>query len=609
MAKHDVKLLATPDLAKRVIELLSSKQALPSAGIVAGQAVASAIDELLGTGPAVYNDIDVFLEDDDWATLTGELFPTGLAKKELLASRFSYRDQPNLRPDDYAMAFHISSRTLYHVIKAERDRLLNLVLVKYAASTEGSRGQRLVEAFDLNSVQVGIDLKTGELAYTPQFEEFFVGRELRIVSLFTPFQSLLRYFKKRQEMPGTYGNDDLMIEMVRHIIYFNEGDPIYREDRIQAFKAGWRWMPIEKTREMATRVSSGHGGDQAYRTGTGVCGQPLAIGKKYATLLDVWMPKLEPYFEVWKHPRINVWLLTSRPNAPRLPYIGRLSSVPNVLPARFLELKLPAPPLVKKRRTEFQNFVFWLQPKLQGMYRTAYRYRGDQYLEGVESQQGWRDLQRVLNAHEEVVSTVINLPVGEQIALVRRVRLELKNIDLSGAWGIFRGKDEGWARKALADPAWLHTEVQRLLGSDEPLIPRARLLPLPPEIGGIHVRELSTTRALICEGARMRHCVGGYGDAVEKGSSRIVSLTGGDKATECSTFEWRREVTQNIAGDEVANVRLVQHYTFCNHPPAERLLEAEATLRAKVNEWLDANPDSGLALLYQDGARMPALRR
>jgi hypothetical protein len=243
------------------------------------------------------------------------------------------------------------------------------------------------------------------------------------------------------------------------------------------------------------------------------------------------------------------------------------------------------------------------------MYRTAYSYRGDQYLEGVESQLGWRDLQRVLNAHEEVVSTVVNLPVGEQIALVRRVRLELKSIDLAGAWGIFRGKDEVWARKALADSAWLHAEVQRLLGSDEPLVTPDRLLPLPTEISGVRVRELTTTRALICEGARMRHCVGGYGDVVEKGSSRIISLAGGDKATECSTFEWGREVTQNIEGVEVANVRLVQHYTFCNHPPSDRLLEVEATLRAQVNEWLDANPEAGLELIYSNVARMPGFRR
>jgi hypothetical protein len=107
----------------------------------------------------------------------------------------------------------------------------------------------------------------------------------------------------------------------------------------------------------------------------------------------------------------------------------------------------------------------------------------------------------------------------------------------------------------------------------------------------------------------MRHCVGGYGDVVEKGSSRIISLAGGDKATECSTFEWGREVTQNIEGVEVANVRLVQHYTFCNHPPSDRLLEVEATLRAQVNEWLDANPEAGLELIYSNVARMPGFRR
>ena len=603
MAKHDVQLLSSPDLAERVLELLASKQSLPIHGILAGQAVASAIDEILGTGPAVYNDIDVFLEEDQWYQETGELFVTPtIPSKKRISGRISFRDTPSLTPDEYQKAFSIASRSLYHVVKTGRRELLNLVLVNFIAFSNNAKPDRvyqLVEAFDLNSIQVGIDLATRRLVYTPQFAEYFVGREMRIINLHTPFQSLLRYFKKRAEL-GAFGNDDLQIEMVRHIVYANEGDVLYREDRIQAFLKGWRWMPRESNQAFAKRRWGSAGGDLFVRTGAGTEGLPLAIGKKYALLLEQSMPKLAPYFEVWKHPRINVWLLTTRPDAPRLPYIGSLTTNPTLLSYRFRELKLPAGPLVTLRREEFQKFGGWLEPGLRHMYRTAYRYEGDRFLEGVENLSGWRDLQKVLNAHEEVVGVIAALPIGEQIELVRRVKTELKRINLPEAWGIFRGKRADWARRAIADQEWLRREIFDMLGSDEALLEAHRLLPLPKEINGITVKELSTNRELRIEGARMRHCVGGYGDAVSGGTSRIISLASGDSTRECSTVEWRRHREYNEAGGFDVEVELSQHYGFANREPSAELLQAEQALRKLINAWLADHPDEGRNILYAD---------
>lgn len=600
MSKLDAQLLETPGLATQIIELLSRKQPLPDAGIVAGQAVASAIDEILGTGTAVYNDIDIFLEDPQWATITGELFPgVAMPPRARIVGPVDFRDNPVLVADDYLQAFHIASRTSYSVIKTERNQLLNLVLVKFenTAATEQDKATPLIAGFDLNNIQVAIDLKTRTLRYTKHFAEYFEGRELRLVTLFTPFQSLLRYFKKRDELKA-YGNDNFQIEMVRHLVYANEGDVLYREDRVQAFKAGGRWMPTEKTGAYNSRNRRTGTADSFVRTGTGAMGLPVAIGKKYGALLERWMPKLEPFFEVTKHPRSNLWLLTSRPDAPPLPYVGQLTVTPTLISARFRELKPPPGPLVATRRAEFQKFCAWLTPDLRGMYRTAYAYHGDAFLVGVESQQGWRELQAVLNAHEEVVATIAGIPLGDQIKVVRNARAVLKKLRVPEAWGVFQGRTQEWVGKALSDKDWLYADIDRQIGSPVPLLPPDRLLPLPEHIDGVRIRELYTPRELVLEGARMRHCVGGYGDAVAEGRSRIISLQTGPRSTDCSTLELRSGKTGGR--QRVAQVEIWQNYTFSNRTPTDQLESAAGAVARHLNQWLRENREEGWYRLFNE---------
>ena len=113
MPLHDARLLETPDLAERVLALLSAKEALPSFGIVAGQAVASAIDEILGTGPAVYNDIDGFLEGRDWHAVTGDesTLPT-VPERRQLAPTPEFLSRPDLEALDYVLAVDVIRRAV-----------------------------------------------------------------------------------------------------------------------------------------------------------------------------------------------------------------------------------------------------------------------------------------------------------------------------------------------------------------------------------------------------------------------------------------------------------------------------------------------------------------
>ncbi|KWU26369.1 PcfJ domain-containing protein [Burkholderia cenocepacia] len=617
MAQHDARLLETPGLAEKVLAVLSGKQQLPSRGIVAGQAVASAIDEVLGTGPAVYNDLDVFVDQRDSSHFYPEsnmAEPSTPAKLQLAPSP-TFKSSLTLESADYQHALNAVYQKWYQVIKTTREGLLNLVFVAYCYerdTTLPSRARQLIAAFDLNNIQVALDLQTRELYYSEHFAAYFAGRELSLVNLFTPFQSLLRYFKKRVELKA-FGNDELQVELVRRMVARNEGDALLREDRINAFKKGWRWIPPALSAAYYKRKYAWEAMESFHRTGSGLQGLPLAIGAKYEALVQQCWPKLERYFELHKHPRIDVWLIASRPNAPLIPDLSaptELCMAPAVVAARFKELRLPASVLVRRRRKEFSHFLVWLSwnnASVQNMYEEAYQYQGDAYLEGIESQRNWRDLFRVLSDHEELATTLVLLNFREQVQVMRIVRSLLKKLNLGDAWGVFRGRDVKWARQALADPDWAMKELKDMLSAQRQLLPDECRLPLPRQLGDVAVKELVHSWELLSEGARMSHCVGGYSYAVREGHSRIISLALSEEKTQRSTVEWQpqqKRVRASGKGSKMVDVlavRLIQNQSYRNTAPPPALVAAEKALRESVNAWLAANPEEGRHIFTRTG--------
>jgi hypothetical protein len=58
----------------------------------------------------------------------------------------------------------------------------------------------ILKGFDFNCTQVGIDLKTGELLYTSDFEDFLKDKQLKVVAPYTPGHTAIRLFKKLDEL-------------------------------------------------------------------------------------------------------------------------------------------------------------------------------------------------------------------------------------------------------------------------------------------------------------------------------------------------------------------------------------------------------------------------
>lgn len=173
----------SPDMGSAILDHLSTMCDLSQFqdGYVAGQSVASAVFDLYGFGGgSVYNDIDLFIP-------TLEFICEQMIDEDYFAGTKSYR-----------------------VMKVGRSGMINTI---YCAPDTLS-GEHLISDFDLNCVQVAVNIKTREMIWTAAFLEFCLVRVIKVDSLFTPCHSLVRYFLKRDVLPLATGDDVQMLEMI-----------------------------------------------------------------------------------------------------------------------------------------------------------------------------------------------------------------------------------------------------------------------------------------------------------------------------------------------------------------------------------------------------------
>lgn len=184
---------------------------LPERGFVAGQAVASALEDLYGAGGGVYNDVDVFIR--------APRFTKPRERLVLLPSRFA--TEVILQPvpgADYGHLPHqhtLVAAPTYTISGVRRTDLLNEVFyatAKVLGSLDSARC--VLKSFDINAVRVGVDIVSGELLWDLAFTQFAQTGELRLCALHTPYHSLVRLLRKHRELPNVTVNAEASASLV-----------------------------------------------------------------------------------------------------------------------------------------------------------------------------------------------------------------------------------------------------------------------------------------------------------------------------------------------------------------------------------------------------------
>jgi len=73
--------------------------------------------------------------------------------------------------------------------------------------------QYILNGFDFNCCQVGIDLSNNQIYYTQEFVEFLNTQQLEITALYTPAHTAIRLFKKKDEL-NCYCNIEKCMELL-----------------------------------------------------------------------------------------------------------------------------------------------------------------------------------------------------------------------------------------------------------------------------------------------------------------------------------------------------------------------------------------------------------
>ena len=634
--------IITPDLGEKVIQVLGRHASLPATGLVAGQAVASALDEVLGTGIPVYNDIDIFLSDDAWRKAWPQDLPLppaitadpldwleDIPKQEkartLLAGRVTYFDDPTYESDDYACKLSVAQRELYSIGQTRTQGLLNYVRVDWSPHArnelEGmpdevqSQQQMhwLTKVFDMNCTQAAVDLASGELHVSAHYERFLRSRQLQVVTGYTPVHSMLRYLKKREELK-VFGNDDMHLRLMHRLVQVAQGDAALTTVRRRNVRTGHALVTYEEVQDECTRQGLDRGDYLSVtRAGQGHHNKPLSFGRKYFEQYLKHQKMLNPYFVLTRHEKKDVWLLTSKTADSKYDSYTEYQS-PMVVALNFAEENLAPSKTAKARDEGYQILLDALIADGKNFHYAFKRARvnmGRAYCEGMEDENLRRRWLAVAPKHPEFFWATVAMPFLKQVELLRKMRTTFKKHGIDSPWGALAYKTSTYASLLLMhEPTW-DAFVLEHIGTYDPL---CKPLPLPASLGSVKIRELLSSRDLQVEGSRMRHCVGGYSSAVAEGKSRIVSLSMGESSQDCSTVEWRIEYHFKDAtpGEMVlpsgVTFELRQNYGPENHQPEQALLDAETALREQLNGWVRENWEEAIALLGVEMRQAPKTR-
>lgn len=623
--------IITPDMGERVLKTLGRCAHLPASGIIAGQSVASAIDEVLGLAPPVYNDIDIFMNNEEWRAL----WPTDIERIEtrepwyqrpengreqhtLFASRVSYMDEPELESDDYSRKLSVAQRELYSIGQTRTEGKLNFVRVEWSDSVKRQMSNMredearinssyaaemnwLTKVFDMNCTQAAVNLATGQLHVSNHFEKFIRSRQLQVVTGFTPVHSLLRYLKKRDELE-VYGDDAMHMRLMRMLVQRSQGPESVAQVRRRMMSQARPEFTDEDVREEQRRRKLKEDGYRDQRTGTGRHGEPLSFGRKYFDLYVKHQKLLNPHFLLTRHAKKDLWLLTSK-NADNEYCAWADYQCPTVVAIRFAEQSLVPSKATKAMEAGFEELCAAFEDKYYlTTIRRAKNQLGRAYMEGMQDENNRKRWLEVVPEHPEFFWATIGLPFQRQLEVIRKMRKSFKKLGMPQPWGAFAGYYSETVERLMEDEALWEEFVSRHAGTFEPM---CKPLPLPEKLGDVVVRELITSRDLQIEGLRQHHCVGGYSESVAGGSCRIVSLVLGEASDMRSTLQM--SVNVSYAPQEVENSRLdvpvhVEFYcgqnrTAFNKQPSPLLEAAGVEVLRQANAWAASNPQEAVALL------------
>ena len=177
-------ILKEKNIVDRILNDLSKYGEIPNKGFLSGGAVANTLMGYVWGGEYPINDLDIFIDDTEiFRSVTTPLRSNKLIIEGdgYMVTKLSYDHGSN-----------------YQIASVEREGFLNTIFILSARQNVGY--SYILNGFDFNCCQVGIDLDNNTMCYTESFENFLNNKQLEVTAIYTPAHTAIRLFKKLDEL-------------------------------------------------------------------------------------------------------------------------------------------------------------------------------------------------------------------------------------------------------------------------------------------------------------------------------------------------------------------------------------------------------------------------
>lgn len=516
-----------PEMGPLILQHLQQFATLPTKGILAGQAVDSAITDLWGKGGGVYNDLDVFRQCPTKAYRPDEKANSTAMRSQLLLQRV---------PSYGSMNLVLQTTNTYGIASVSRKGMLNHVNCFMAAGryTQKLTAPQVLAGFDINCVRVGVDLQTGLLHWDRHYAQFLRSRQLKIAMMHTPWHTFLRLAKKARELPGVYANLEyaaLTCSVMAHSSYvqsmLKEKDisllfgqkSIELADTLHSDWAPYFKLELVNFLRKPTPAGSYNGWSQGPTEKQALPAlQAVELGKMVA------LGGVDPAVQA----RVN------KMGNGSLFFASQI--VDESLRRKSNQVYVKLDTLVAYRKEQDT------QPR-DGYVQAHLDLLGTGYIAGQALPAVSDKVETFFNKHTKFWGTMFGMTLDEQATtilhltqVVNAFSLEYLGRPSQAPWGVLE-------TQATLEDLRSPERARALLVADfnlerEPFkIVPLPLPAMPPQWEQYKLKELLNSGELKAEGAEMGHCVGGYSHSVRSGKSRIVHIRGPGNSKSWSTAE------------------------------------------------------------------------
>ena len=193
-----------------------------NSGVIAGQSVAEAYFRVNNVNIHTrIKDIDLFDQYESQLKKYGSF-----DNEKSFVIRTYGKKEINVHKTSYGFVSKEQTNGL-EINKTGQKGILNLIYAR-KVNNKTSYIKSVVDSFDINAIQVGLDLRTNEIYLTQDFKDFLKHKNLEISNYTSPITSLIRLLEKEEFTKGATLNKEVETEYVLLKSQYYKSDYYFR---------------------------------------------------------------------------------------------------------------------------------------------------------------------------------------------------------------------------------------------------------------------------------------------------------------------------------------------------------------------------------------------